>query len=82
MGGLVGSCVVRYGIRVDRDALHADLLQRTVLRVHGHLFHGVECASQLSPVNDFAKDGIFAIEMWLPAVGNEELPLVCQRTCD
>ena len=74
MGGLVGSCVVRYGIRVDRDALHADLLQRTVLRVHGHLFHGVECAAQLSSVDHFAEDGIFAIEMWLPAVGNEELP--------
>ena len=65
---------MRYGIRVDRDALHADVLQRTVLGVHRHLFHGVEGAAQLSSVDHFAEDGILAIEMWLPAVGNEELP--------
>ena len=61
---------------MDGDARHADLVYRPVLGIHRHLFHGIERAAILGAVDHLAKDGIFAVEVGLLAVGNEELPLV------
>lgn len=76
--------LLRDGIRVDRDAPHADLLDRPVLGVNGHLFHRVKCAAQLSTINDLANNGILAVQMRLLTVGDKKLRSVHtrRRTCD
>lgn len=51
-----------------------DFAKGSVLVVHGDSFHRVKC--RINTVNDFAKDSVFAIKMWLLCIGNEELGLV------
>ena len=65
--------LLRDGIRVDRDASHADLVNWPVLGVDGHFFHRIECAAQLGTIDHLANNGILAVQMRLLAVGNEKL---------
>lgn len=65
---------------MDRDALHLDLGSRPVLAIDWYFFHCVECASVFCTVNDFADNGILAVEMILSGISDEKLSFVGVRS--
>ena len=51
-----------------------DFVERPVFVVNWHAFHGVQC--RICTIYHFAHDGVFAVEMGLLRVCDEELGLV------
>ena len=52
-------------------SLHPYVLEGPVLGIHGHLLHQFKCSTELCTINHLAKDSVFAVEMRLLAVGDE-----------
>lgn len=50
-----------------------DFLQRSVLVIHWNTFNGLQ---SIETINDFAKDGVVAVQMRLLRIGDKELRLV------
>jgi hypothetical protein len=59
---------------MDRDSVQAYLSQRSVLGVHGYALHLIK--GTISTVDDFAEYRVFAVEVSLFRVSDEELRFV------